>query len=921
MTYKLPLRRMALLSGVAVAGLVLGANPAYAQPGSADQNQNAGQTAGEDEEIVVTGFRASLESAARQKRDSDLIVESVSAEEIGRLPDSSIAESIARLPGLTSQRLDGRSQVISIRGLAPDFSTTLLNGREQVTAGDNRGVEFDQYPSEVMSQVLVYKTPNANLIGQGLSGTVDLRTIRPLTYGRSVLAVNARAEYTDQGRLNSDSREFGYRAALTWVHQFPGDTVGVMLGLARLDSPTQVERFNAWGYPGATPDANVIGGSKSYAVSTRLRRTAAVGALEFRASPTFTMVLDGFYSRFEDEQILRGIELPLYWSGAQLQPGFTTANGLVTEGQFNGVAGVIRNDANTRDADIYSFGANGRWSDNGWTLTGDASYSRVDREDLILETYSGTGRPGPSQVTDNIRFRMTDRGAIFTPSLDYSNTSLIRLTSPQGWGGNIIDPNGPDILGGQDGYYNNRTVDDELMAFRGSVERELGGFFRSVELGANYTTRDKSLRPNEFFLGLAANTTGTISVPIPQDALLSPTNLTFLGLGPMVSYDPIQLLNSGIYNLVRNPNSDVSSKGWDVSEDVLTGWLMLNIDQEVGSTSRLTGNIGAQIVRTDQFSRGTASSGAPAVLAADVSGGDTYTEILPSLNLVLRTGSNWAFRVGAARQLARPRLDDMRASSNFSFNEQVARAGGLPFSGTGGNPQLRPWIANAVDASIERYLGGEGYLALSGFYKDLRTYIYPAVVPYDFTGFPVPVGITLQPGQYQGFLEVPQNGTGGSIYGAEFSGTLPFRVLTPALNGFGVTGSVSYTKSNVRPSPGQPAGDLPGYSRWVANVTGYFERDGFSLRGSMRHRSSYIGELRGFGGGNERRRAAAETIFDAQISYEFQDGSMLDGLTIIGNVGNITNAPFVTHDPGQPDQIIDYQRFGRRYMLGVSYRM
>jgi iron complex outermembrane recepter protein len=926
--------RAVLLRGAALAALALGAalpaaaaatdtqgtNPQTGPAGSGDPQAGAPRDA-EGAEIVVTGFRAALESAARQKRDSDRIVESVSAEDIGRLPDNSIAESIARLPGLTAQRLDGRAQVISIRGFAPDFSTTLLNGREQVTSGDNRGVEFDQYPSEVMNQVLVYKTPDASLVGQGLSGTVDLRTIRPLTYGRRIIAANARGEYVDLGKLNAGSRDAGWRVSGTYVNQFANDTLGVLLAVAHMDSPTQIERFNAWGYPTvANGGPAVIGGSKPYVVSNRLQRTGVVGALEWQPSETFTMVVDGYYSRFRDEQILRGIELPLFWSAAQLAPGFTASDGLVTAGTFNGVKGVVRNDANRREADLFSFGWNGTWSRDGWTALADISYSRVDREDLILETYAGTGRGGLG-ATDNLGFTMTNRGAVFRPTLNYGDPNLIRLTSPQGWGGDIVPPNGPAIRGGQDGYYNQRDVTDELAAFRVQVERELNtGFLDALQLGFNYTTRDKSLQPNEFFLGLAANTNGTISVPIPQNALLRPTNLRFLGLGPMVSYDPIALLDTGIYNLVRNPNSDVSTKGWTVEEDVMTFWGMLRIGADLGA-SRLTGNVGAQVVITDQSSRGTASTGAPAVLAAEVTGGDTFTEVLPSLNLSLRLPTDWVFRLGAARQLARPRLDDMRASSNFGFNDQLARTGGLPFDGSGGNPRLRPWIANAVDVSVERYFAGEGYLALALFYKDLKSYIYEQVLPYDFTGFPVPTGITLRPEQFQGFLTVPGNGEGGSIKGAELSGTIPFRAFTSLLDGFGVTGSLSYTDTNVRPNPNADPEDLPGYSRWVGNITGYFEQAGFSIRASARHRSSFVGELRGFGGGNERRRALAETVIDAQVGYEFQSGP-LQGLSLLAQATNLTDEPFVTIDgPGDGRRIIDYQRYGRRFLFGISYRL
>ena len=156
---------IAMIGGLTPAGVL--AQPAQAEP---QDDQDEGQLVGDEQQaeddnvIVVTGFRAALESAVNENRNSDLILESVTAEDIGKLPDDSIGESIARLPGITSQRRNGRANVIAIRGLGPDFSQTLLNGREQTSTGDNRAVEFDQYPSEVVSQVNVYNTPSASLV-------------------------------------------------------------------------------------------------------------------------------------------------------------------------------------------------------------------------------------------------------------------------------------------------------------------------------------------------------------------------------------------------------------------------------------------------------------------------------------------------------------------------------------------------------------------------------------------------------------------------------------------------------------------------------------------------------------------------------------------------------------------------------------
>ena len=298
----------------------------------------AAEAASDDvETVVVTGVRAAIESAIALKKDAETIVEAVSAEDIGKLPDNSIAESIARLPGLTAQRLDGRAQNISIRGMAGDFSTTLLNGRQQVSSGDNRSVEFDQYPSELLSGVVVYKTPDASMVGSGLSGTVDLRTVRPLEYGRRAVVVNVRGEKNDQGKLNAGSKDIGYRASASYINQFADDTLGVALGIATISSPGQANQWEAWGYPDGPAGNKVIGGAKPFVASNELKRTGIIGTVEYKPNDSYTSTLDLYYSKFDNDQIKRGIEMPLWWSAASLQPGYTASDSLVQTGTFNGV--------------------------------------------------------------------------------------------------------------------------------------------------------------------------------------------------------------------------------------------------------------------------------------------------------------------------------------------------------------------------------------------------------------------------------------------------------------------------------------------------------------------------------------------------------------------------------------------------------
>lgn len=917
------LRRMLFGTAAGCAVLMLATSPALAA--DADAGSGAMATAGADgdgpaasggtvEEVTVTGIRASIRNSINLKKNSETIVEVVSAEDIGKLPDTSIAESIARLPGLTAQRLDGRAQVISIRGLSPDFSTTLLNGREQVSTGDNRGVEYDQYPSELLSGVVVYKTPDASLIGTGLSGTVDLRTYRPLEYGKRTVALNARYERDSEGALNAGSKDYGYRFSATYIDQFADGKIGVALGAAYLDSPIQIERFNAWGYPTTGLGELVLGGAKPFVASDDLKRTGVIGTVEFRPNENFTSTIDAYYSKFEDTQLLRGIEFPLWWGGLPLQPGYTVQDNLVTQGQFNGVKGVVRNDANTRDANLVAFGWNNTWSQGPVTAITDLSYSRVHRKDQILETYAGTGRAGIG-ATDNLGFTMDGtKGAIFDSTLDYSDPSLILLTSPQGWGGNVVP-------GGQDGYLNAPSVKDELIHFKTAVRREFEGGIKDVEVGIDLSQRKKSLTQNQFFLGLKANEadpTHSTSVPIPTQFLEGTTKLDFLGIAGMVSYDPFALVDSGIYDLIPNPNADVLSAGWGVEEKIATAYAKADIDSHVGDM-QLTGNVGVQIVRTEQSSNGAAASGAPALSVKPIHDGINYTNVLPSMNLALHLSDTTVLRLGLAREMARARMDQMSASINFNFNAGLANSPDLahsPWSGSGGNPELKPWLADAIDLSIEKYFGRDAYVSAAFFYKNLKSYIFSQSFLYDFTGFPTN-GVT--PVLHEGFVSIPQNGTGGRIDGVELSVTLPFHMVSPWLEGFGLQASGSYTDSSIVADPNNPAQPLPGLSKWVGNVQIYYEKGGFSARVSDRYRSKFLGEVAGFGDARTFRQVKAENIIDAQLGYEFKSGPA-EGLSIVLQANNLTNEPFITYQNGDPRQIIDYMKFGTQYLLGAIYK-
>ena len=920
--------RAHLMAGGAASVLAMLVITGGAQAQTTPQDDDATQV----EEVIVTGIRGSIASSIAAKARNTSIVEVITAEDIGKLPDVSIAESLARLPGLTVQRLDGRGQLISIRGLGPDFTTALLNGREQVTTGDNRGVEFDQYPSELLSGVTIYKTPDAQLIGQGLAGTVDLQTIRPLAYGRRAIAANVRYEQNNIGALNSGTEDSGVRYSVSYIDQFADDTIGIALGYAHITSPYQSERYNAWGYPNAGPGGSfALGGVKPYVMSSELERDGFMGTVEFRPNDRFHSTIDAFYSEFSNTQILRGIEFPLAWGGSSgacgtpqvqtptcrpgptLQAGSTVANGFLTAGTISNVKGVIRNDVNTRDSNITSLGWNTVFdATDDWSFMADLSYSKVEREDVVLETYAGTGRDVAGAL-DTLGFRLDENNVpVFTHNLNYADPNLIRLTSPQGWGGDIIP-------GGQDGYLNNPSIDDELKAVRLEARHQFNGEgpFSSIKFGVNISEREKTFVNDQFFLGVP----GGASPVVPTAFLLPATQLTYLGLGGVLSYDALGLVNSGFYNRVRNPNADVRSGNWEVTEKVNTAYVQLNIDHMLGSLP-LTGNIGLQYIGTDQSSNGFAASGSGAsTVSRAVSGGREYEEFLPSTNFILQVQDDMFLRFAAARTLARTRMDDMRASRNFSFNvtnnTPAARPDlNSPWSGSGGNPDLMPTIANVYDISFEKYFADrQGYVSIAGFYKDLETFVFTRNQIFDFSGYP---SGSVIPVINQGVVSAPDNGEGGYISGVEFALSMPFDIVHPALEGFGMQASVSQTSSEIKPD-GQAATALPGLSETVANLTVYYEANGFQARISNRYRSDFLGEVAGFGNGRTLRSVAAENVVDAQVGYEFQSG-MLEGASVLFQVNNLTDEPFQTFQNGDERQVIDYQTYGRTFLIGVNYK-
>lgn len=866
---------------------------AFAAPAFAQDDPPTDEEEGDA--IVVTGFRASLESATANKKRTETVVESVSAEDIGKLPDNSIGESIARLPGLAAQRSNGRANIISIRGFGPDFSTTTLNGREQTTTNDSRAVEFDQFPSEILAGVDVYKTTQADRTAGGLVGNIDLRTVRPLVSGKQVIAFGARGVITDD-KVLPDTTDKGYRVFGAFIDRFADDTIGIALSAAYTDEPYHTRDWNAWGYAGYGPNGTApygLNGVKTWSEASRLKRLGVNGTFQAQISESLTLTVDGFYSHFDEKLDQKGFEMPIAGGNGSTVTSFTSdSRGLVTSATWTGRP-VVENYATDTKNDTYSVGGNLKWdNDRGTRALIDVSWSRTDRWQDRLETTAGLGR-NLSTPGGTFSYSVTDKGPIFTSDFNAASTALV-LTDVQGWSGAT----------NQAGYDKIRQSKDDLQEFRAEVEHDIETFVRSIKLGVDHVRRTKDLTQQEAIL---SPPNGADSAAIPSSLLLTPVQLD-RGFGPVLSYDPRRLVPEGI--LTYTPNDYGDSQAYDIEENVWTPYAMVTFGAQLGSTE-LTGNIGFQAIHTSVTSRGAAN---PTVE-------DDYWMYLPSLNINFRAPEDVVVRFAAAKQMMRPRLPQMNNIISFgadiSYNPPI-------YSGSGGNPLLRPYRATALDLSVEKYFGNQGYVALQVYYKHLDTYIDPSayVLDFDYSGFPTPAGLV--PSSSIGIFSGPVNiEDAGYIMGGELAGTLPFDVFSSALSGFGLTGGLGYTETKALNASGTKSA-IPGYSKWVGNLTAFYENSGFNLRGSMRYRSGFLGDFSLFSGGLDRQQVLPETVYDAQIGYDFQRGSTLEGLSLYVQGQNLTNErqATVADVNGAPseDAWLKYQTYGRRFLAGFTYK-
>jgi iron complex outermembrane receptor protein len=900
------------------------------------QESSEATTEDDIEVIQVSGLRGSIIESINTKRFSSSVVEAITAEDIGKLPDSSIAESIARLPGLTAQRLDGRASRVSIRGFGENESGTTFNGREQVSISDNRGVEFDLYPSEIMSGVTVYKTPNASLEAEGIAGIINLETIKPLSVDERVIQFNGQYEKTSFDKLNPDGDDSGFRGTFSYIDKFNDDTLGVAFAVTGMSSPNQEKRWNSWGYPEFTyPDGSagsILGGAKPYVRSSNLDRDSAMLVVQLAPTDNLEMTFDALYVDFTDHKILRGIEIPFAWGQGSISADtavIDAATGFVTAAVTDGQRVVVRNDYEDRKAKMTNLGFNAKYTvSDDLMLDFDASYSKVDRDVWSVESYSGSGRGDNNGVADSLGYEFDggNTGAQFTHGLDYADYDLIKLGGPLTWGWSSALNDKFGITGtplentAQDGFINAPSINDELTALKLAAEQSIDTELMSgITYGVSYRSREKEKRSEGYFMTLNAFPE---MLTVPEEYREGTASLGFIGMGDMIAYNTAALINDGFYDLTRESitNSTHATKSWVVGEKVSSVFIQGEIDTEIGGLS-LTGNVGVRYVHTKQDSQGSAFNVVDGlVVSSPTNVNHSYSDVLPSLNLSLKIDDQQIVRFGAAKTISRARMDEMNASINASYS-QTPDDNGNNWNVNGGNPALEPKEATGLDITYENYFSDEGYFSTAIFYKDLSTWIFDGTYEVVLDGVAIP-GTNTVPANATASGSGKQNGGGGDLWGYELSLTLPFKIFSESLDGFGFSASYTGVKSDIKDFNGNDY-ELSGLSESISNITVYYEKNGFQFRTSVRSRGDFKGDVYGLGFDTVQVDIIGETIVDAQIAYDFGEAGYegLDGLSIFLSGANLTNEPFTSLQGDNHLQVRDYQDYGKNYLLGVSYKL
>jgi len=881
------------------------------------------------EEIVVTGIRRSVELSIEAKRDAIGLTEVVTAEDIGKMPDKNVADSLARLPGITTSAAGANeggfdeNDRVSMRGTNPSLTQTLINGHN-VAAGDwfvldqvqtvGRSVSYTLLPSEIVSKVVVEKSSSASLVEGGVAGSVDIITRKPLDFGKqftleaSVGAVYADlpsktdGQYSALANFKNDANNFGIMLQLfSETRHLRRDGVEILgydtiAAKDALGNPTPIAA--------AHPDlAGVQYPTEIGAAFFTQKRQRNGGMLDIEFKPTDDLTLDlsGFSSKLTATNYNRNY---LMWSthfvnfgaGQGPDPGYVVQNNTLTKANFTGVAGTLYGVYDQISRPDETATANFVNLDTTWNANSALSFfaqvgyswgdGKTPHQD-VSETNPGLGSGAGYQLN----------GLGSAPNFNLGNTV-----------NNTPTPGGvPVTFGWIFGAADIDIRDTEKWAKIDSDFKIDNGAWKDLKFGVRYEAHNRT------------SPTGTAQGPLNTSPSAYPTTFsnypsnfeTFGGNIPtgIWYWTEAQL---AAYNNPANVNRDPITRQYyqylfAVYEKDAAAFVQADFKGD-----NWAANIGVRYVNTkeDAISYTQVDPTTPgAVLTsafgpfAGIERKHTYNDVLPSANLKLDLTHDLVARFAAAETMTRPDYSALAGFTNLTPPGVVGSVG----SGTGGNPDLKPIRSTNLDAGLEWYFAKRSLLSATAFYMDLRNYVGfgSEIKNYSTFGSICPTGC---PVDYN--LTVPINAK-GRVDGLELAYQQAFT------DNIGFIGNYTYADGkqtgNVQPNPDGSPGDhrLVGTSKNTYNVSAYFENQMFNARVGYTYRSAFFSGL-------DRSTAFSQDAIgtlSAALGY-----TMNDHFSITFDAMNLNN-PTLKYFALNTTQPRAFYKNGSQYYLNFRFKL
>lgn len=886
------------------------------------------------DEIVVTGasFREGLANARDVARKADNLVNVLSADDVGKLPDTNIAEALRRLPSVYLIRDQGEGRYVSIRGADPILNNVTMNGQTIAvsdTDGESgRAAPLDVLSSSALSRVEISKVTLPYMDGQSIGGTINIVTPTGFDHKGAYLNVNAEAGYNDFGK---DNRIFAGNIAFS--RRFFDDKLAVFASgeywfkQYTSQSYTTSSPVTAPGYPAHYyfPTSVVLAES----IGEKHRYGGSVN-LEYRPDDATRAWVRYYFTQYDDDRTrpqitIRGLQGRAVAAPAVRRPIVNPTS--ATEFGYAGYRAQMENRVEVQQRPVQQlvFGGEKQFGSQ-WTVTGNLNYTtakELNPYQRYFESITDTQGALPNEAPA-ITFALDDQGLAHPTGF---NTAL-------GGGRTFLDPGFNNVyrLRGVTSTVIERTYTSNLdVKWNG----ELGDHDLELRAGGKVILRTKSVDDSDYryqftgpvtslagFDGLSASFAdgrGEPYRPLSGFNLIAPNRAgyeAFFAAHPeYFTYDAVGAASNSIEN------------DYHLQEDIYAGYAMADFH----ITPKLNVIAGARIEHTnsDISAQGfvaavTSNPGIPAGRSRlgevpfktsdiiDISRTHAYTNVLPALVARWELGRNWLLRGSVTTNIGRPDYTDIAPISTVVVSESYDAANdvvNLDASVEIGNPNLKPYKGLNFDASLDYYFPDKsGSISIGGFYKRVDNAVYSIVNDYrDYT---------FQGVKYDSYVEeTVANANPGHIRGIELSVQKDFVELPAPLNGFGIYANAAFISSDVVIDvPGRPDGHVPFFNQAdrIYNAQLYYERGGFAGRVAYSYQGPATSSSFGANPDLDTYRAARKTV-DAQLSYTFDSGLKF---SLTGS--NLNNPAFISYRNNSKFFVSSYELFGREFRLSVS---